>query len=597
MGTVNPGRVNVVTTPWSNNWLTHADAAAALTDLGVSPYMAPAVNDADLTTLLTTLGVGGPAKAMADDADNAAVAATLQQDQLFDVRWYGAVGDGVTDDSAAIRAAIVAAGTAGGGIVFFPRPTAFYSLAADITIDANNLHLLGVPGTRLHREIGASNAACLSGVEFNDVTIEGLTFTTEATYGGAASQNCLYFIGVASADIQRLKVLRCTFDGCSRGIYAASVEDLLVDGCAFFNCLQGDALDWGYGLLVNNSSGVRLVNNYLAATVRRHAYYLTDSSRIVVANSTIYSSVDPAFMPSGNERPLKVFNCDDVTIQGNSFIGGGNSLCAIQIDDTNTRIAIVANTFADCDGLVHIFSTGTVDSLSIVGNVGKFLTATADTGAIRLDSTTPGRCIVAGNALKVGDNNVLRTGGTGWDLVIQGNEMSRTGAGLTKYAVRTGDSDIVMLTGNRIDNFGSAIRRGLALISANYVTNVTYQVEVPAVGSVVAGDSRGDQLPELAYTANDTLTAGMTGRTITNTGATGTVTLTLPGAYIGRRVTFSRTEAFALRVDPAGTNYIMGGTGAGKYAELGSLGASLTIECRTTGVWLIVASHGTVTFE
>ena len=50
----------------------------------------------------------------------------------FDVREYGAVGDGVTDDTVAIQAAITAAYTAGGGQVFIPAGT--YLLSASLIL-------------------------------------------------------------------------------------------------------------------------------------------------------------------------------------------------------------------------------------------------------------------------------------------------------------------------------------------------------------------------------------------------------------------------------------------------------------------------------
>ena len=53
---------------------------------------------------------------------------------MFDVKGYGAVGDGVADDAAAIQHAIDTAATVGGGTVLMPAGT--YRLESPLTIPA-----------------------------------------------------------------------------------------------------------------------------------------------------------------------------------------------------------------------------------------------------------------------------------------------------------------------------------------------------------------------------------------------------------------------------------------------------------------------------
>ena len=60
---------------------------------------------------------------------------------VFNVSDYGATGDGVTDDTAAIQAAITAAQTAGGGRVYLPGGT--YLLTAALTISTSGIILEG----------------------------------------------------------------------------------------------------------------------------------------------------------------------------------------------------------------------------------------------------------------------------------------------------------------------------------------------------------------------------------------------------------------------------------------------------------------------
>lgn len=62
---------------------------------------------------------------------------------IFNVTDYGAVGDGTTDNTAAIAAAVAAAKNAGGGIVAFPAASGAY-LSGPIALGSNlNLHVAG----------------------------------------------------------------------------------------------------------------------------------------------------------------------------------------------------------------------------------------------------------------------------------------------------------------------------------------------------------------------------------------------------------------------------------------------------------------------
>ena len=99
----------------------------------------------------------------------------------FDVAAWGARGDGVTDDTAAIQAAINAAAAAGGGTVKLSPGT--YIVSAPLSVEANSIHIAGAgPGATVLSPTSLTADVITAGLTGTrtDLSVRGLTI------GGAA---------------------------------------------------------------------------------------------------------------------------------------------------------------------------------------------------------------------------------------------------------------------------------------------------------------------------------------------------------------------------------------------------------------------------
>lgn len=109
-------------------------------------------------------------------------------EQAVNVKDFGAVGDGVTDDLSAIRNAVAAVKARGGGTVFIPRTANGYYVSANIGCDLSNCNGISIVSDRAEIKMqGAANLAggasvpLLYGSNIANFTMQGLIFSATST--------------------------------------------------------------------------------------------------------------------------------------------------------------------------------------------------------------------------------------------------------------------------------------------------------------------------------------------------------------------------------------------------------------------------------
>jgi hypothetical protein len=117
----------------------------------------------DAAAGMTLLGVSSYIQTLMDDTTSLEAMTTLNGMHVYNVRKYGATGDGATNDATAIQTVIDAVEALGGGIVYFPRGT--YRISTGLVVN-KSIWLIG--------ESLADDAAAAAGSGVPLVTIQWL---------------------------------------------------------------------------------------------------------------------------------------------------------------------------------------------------------------------------------------------------------------------------------------------------------------------------------------------------------------------------------------------------------------------------------------
>ena len=231
---------------------------------------------------------------------------------VFDVRDYGALGDGVTDDSAAILAALNAANAAGGGAVYFSAGT--YLVNQTLPLLPNVYHYGdGIGVSIIQQGEGATGSLFKSAAistfnfgGFNDLTLRG---ESTHSYIGIDLSLVTGFLGIYHIDSVEV-------DGFGTGYYGAPFEyQNMTTRSTFKNNADAGAVVFENPYIYDCS----FIDNGVGLTGRLIDAFLVNN---------VFTGNDIGLAASSGQR------VSQSTISSNIF--SGNHSIAMVIDDQNT---------------------------------------------------------------------------------------------------------------------------------------------------------------------------------------------------------------------------------------------------------------------
>lgn len=276
----------------------------------------------------------------------------------INVKDFGAVGDGSTDDTSAIQAAFTAAVANGGGIVYFPDTSSFYKVTATINIAStpNSITLLGDGIWRSEIKMVTASADTLFTCA-GDVHVTNISITAMPASGNVYRANDIGFESAGPITMSGVslygwdngikwtggyyyKFFECDFRLMNIALNTFDANNVMVDKCKISELNKFIVLSSGAGPTVINECSLESWTQSIASVASGA------SPQIIISECYIenYPSDPVAAGLSGT-----YYN------NGWVVVNGGHT--------------VLRDNFISCKGIRRIFdSGGTCDTFRTTGN-------------------------------------------------------------------------------------------------------------------------------------------------------------------------------------------------------------------------------------
>ena len=247
---------------------------------------------------------------------------------VVDVRALGAVGDGVTDDTAAIQAALDA--TATGGTCWFPPGTYLVTAAAGAILRPRAGTTVSGAGRRLATVVvGPDSAATrlLDVTGLADVGVTGLTFRG----GSAATRSAVYASGRGGRDVT---VTACRFESFMPGqtsttfaaVYVWPTDGATIADSEFVGCGRAITVDQPDGPAEIRGNRITAEVDQMATGILVRRSSGSSHSEVHVRGNVVQgATLDPGGV-GAEGHGVAVFRCRDVHITDNHLEGNGRGI-------------------------------------------------------------------------------------------------------------------------------------------------------------------------------------------------------------------------------------------------------------------------------